>query len=412
MALKSIDDVEVGGFDDELSATEIAYLAKNFINILRNNNRKVRSINTVEPRNFRKNDPTKVNNNDKPREKVGQSLNNSMGSQCFGCQGYVHMKSECPTYLKSKGKVMAVTLSDGEVSNDESGCDEDGNFIAFTATAVVDESVSAEENPSDGELSKNVDLQEVYNKLCKIAVKDAMNFELGLKKIESLELDNKNLLAKLFDANELLNNVKTENMLLLDKVKSLKLDLSVARFASSKLDQMLSVQKSLSDKSELGFVESISVSAPHSTNFVPSSSSEPSVSEVVSETVKPPVSEVVKPIEVSPSRKIRIDLKESKPKESTLPKDKMHGKPAWVCHFCGKSGHIRPNYYKLQVVKRANKPKVPVPQAQDPIALIGELVKAFNLYSNPGVGNHCNVNTNSNARGASKRFWMQKTRSN
>ena len=67
------------------------------------------------------------------------------------------MKSECPTYLKSKGKVMVVTLSDGEVSNDESGCDEDGNFIAFTATAVVDESVSAEENPSDGELFKDAD---------------------------------------------------------------------------------------------------------------------------------------------------------------------------------------------------------------------------------------------------------------
>ena len=68
-----------------------------------------------------------------------------------------------------------------------------------------------------------------------------MNVELGLKKIESLELNKKNLLVKLFDANELLNNVKTENMLLLDKVKSLELNLSVARFASSKLDQMLSV---------------------------------------------------------------------------------------------------------------------------------------------------------------------------
>ena len=84
----------------------------------------------------------------------------------------------------------------------------------------------------------------------------------------------------------------------------------------------------------------------------------------------------------------------------------MHGKPAWVRHFCGKFGHIRPNCYKLQAAKRANKPKVPVPQAQDPIALIGELVKAFNLYSNLGVGNHSNVNTNSNARGASKNFWM------
>ena len=74
---------------------------------------------------------------------------------------------------------------------------------------------------------------------------------------------------------------------------------------------MLSVQKSSSDKTGLGYVESISVSAPHSTKFVPSStSSESSVSEIASETVKPPVSEVVKPIEGSSSRKIRVDLKE------------------------------------------------------------------------------------------------------
>ena len=91
-----------------------------------------------------------MNNNDKPREKVGQSSNNSMGLQCFGCQGYGHMKSECPTYLKSKGKAMAVTFSDGEVSDDESECDEDENFIVFTATAIVNESISAEENSSRG----------------------------------------------------------------------------------------------------------------------------------------------------------------------------------------------------------------------------------------------------------------------
>ena len=53
------------------------------------------------------------------------------------------------------------------------------------------------------------------------------------------------MLVKLFDANELLNNVKTENILLLDKVKNLELELSVAkeqsnRSASSKLDHMLS----------------------------------------------------------------------------------------------------------------------------------------------------------------------------
>ena len=136
-----------------------------------------------------------------------------------------------------------------------------------------------------------------------------MSVDLSLKKIASLEIDKKHLLVKLFNANELLNNVKIENMLLLDKVKILELEISVARkqtnrSASSKLDHMLSVQKSHSDKTSLGFVESISVPEPHSTNFVPSS--EPRVSEVVSE--------VVKLVEVTPPRKIRVDLKESKHK--------------------------------------------------------------------------------------------------
>ena len=39
------------------------------------------------------------------------------------------MKSECSTFLGSKGKAIAVTLSDGEVSDYESGSDEDGNFL-------------------------------------------------------------------------------------------------------------------------------------------------------------------------------------------------------------------------------------------------------------------------------------------
>ena len=68
------------------------------------------------------------------------------------------MKYKCPTYLKSKSKAMTATLSDDEVSDDKSGCDEDRNFIAFIATVVVDESVAVEGNPSNGELSKDVDL--------------------------------------------------------------------------------------------------------------------------------------------------------------------------------------------------------------------------------------------------------------
>ena len=68
--------------------------------------------------------------------------------------------------------------------------------------------------------------------------------------------------------------------------------------------------------------------------------------------------------------------------------------------------------FKLQVAKRTNKPKVLMPQAQYLMVLIGELIKALNLYSNPRVAHHSNMNNNSNARVASKKFLIQKAQSN
>ena len=82
MALKSVDDVDNNGFDDELTTTKIAYLTKNFRNFLRNNNRRAKGKNNAEPRKFKRNEPTKVNNTNKS----------------YGC------KSEYPTFLRSKGK--------------------------------------------------------------------------------------------------------------------------------------------------------------------------------------------------------------------------------------------------------------------------------------------------------------------
>ena len=146
-----------------------------------------------------------------------------------------------------------------------------------------------------------------------------MSVDLGLKKIASLELEKKNLLLKLLDANNLIDKVKTKNMMLLNKIKNLELELSVAgeqtnRPASAKLDHMLSVQKYPLVKTSLGFIDCISVSKTHSTNFFSSS--------------EPPKIEIVKPIEVTPPpREIRVDLKESKPKNPNLTKDKKHDKP-------------------------------------------------------------------------------------
>ena len=61
---------------------------------------------------------------------------------CFKCEGHGHVKKECPTYLKAKGKVFATTFSDSDGSNSDSeeSCDGEGNYSAFMAIAPVDSS--------------------------------------------------------------------------------------------------------------------------------------------------------------------------------------------------------------------------------------------------------------------------------
>ena len=107
---------------------------------------------------MKKNDITKNNNSEKSKDKVGQSSNNSLRQQGYGCQGHGHLKSECPTFLRSKGKAMAVTLGDDEVSDHESESDHEGNFMALIATTVVSEIETTDENPSDRQLFENASL--------------------------------------------------------------------------------------------------------------------------------------------------------------------------------------------------------------------------------------------------------------
>ena len=138
---------------------------------------------------------------------------------------------------------MTVNLNDDDTIDQESDNDHEENFMAFTAIAKIDNIV----------VEDVADLQEAHNKLCKIAAKDAMSIVLSSKKIDTLECEKKNLLVKLFDTTELLNAIKTNNSTLLDQVKELENELSFVReqlgtSSSSNLKDMLSVQKSFSDR--------------------------------------------------------------------------------------------------------------------------------------------------------------------
>ena len=70
--------------------------------------------------------------------------------KCFGCQGFDHMKQECPIYLKTirKSKALAATLSGTEPKNDSAN-EDDGILNTFTATI----------NPTEG-IVEDVDEKE------------------------------------------------------------------------------------------------------------------------------------------------------------------------------------------------------------------------------------------------------------
>ena len=216
----------------------------------------------------------------------------------------------------------------------------------------------------------------------------------------------KNLLLKLFHATKLLNSIKTENMSLLEKVKSLELELFVAReqidrTSTSKLDEMLHVQKSVFDKTGLGFVKNGSNVVVNPPKFVLATSSF---------VVHPTLFEVKVHKEVAPaSRRTRVDLSESETKNLNKSGSKKNHKPQWFCHFCGRAGHTRPNCLKLRALKQSSKQKVSMPKAQDLIALIHELVKVLNLHTNTGAEIRANPNRSPNSKFASNRVWMQKT---
>ena len=76
------------------------------------------------------------------KRKDGKDSQSFQGITCFECNGHGNFKKECPNYLKAKGKVYAITLSDSNSSNSDSdeSCDGEGNFSAFMTIAHVEPS--------------------------------------------------------------------------------------------------------------------------------------------------------------------------------------------------------------------------------------------------------------------------------
>ena len=124
------------------------------------------------------------------------------------------MKKECPTYLKTKGKVLATNLSDSNGSNfdSEESCDREGNYSAFMTIAPVDSSEDLsllveeldehtevesmairEESYDEDEGTK--ELQESYNSLVEKTVEYARVAKATIRKMKKAEQDYKSILV-------------------------------------------------------------------------------------------------------------------------------------------------------------------------------------------------------------------------
>ena len=157
-----------------------------------------------------------------------------VGPKCFGCQGFDHMKHECPTYLKSigKSKALAATLSDAE-PEDDSDNEDDGILNAFIAIVnatdgivknVVEEEVLVESKFE--KMDDQDDIHTTYEKLYKLSEKHEKLYRLATKKLSDVELDCEELSRKFDKANQTIRALRFENNFLAEKTKKLEEELS------------------------------------------------------------------------------------------------------------------------------------------------------------------------------------------
>ena len=306
------------------------------------------------------------------------------------------MKQECPTYLKNvgKSKALAATLSDTE-PEDDSDNEDDGILNAFTATVNptngIVEDVDKEEELVESKFEKMDDQDDIhtaYEKLYKVSEKHEKLYRLTTKKLSDVGLDREELSTKFDEANQTIGALRFENNFLVEKTKKLEAELfqvraQLERTSSTKLDEMLSIQKSASDRTCLGYDLSSSNTASTSTIiFVPPASNTAIENTDVKIGLASANLDKGKSILEAPPKLDKKDIKNPKAKKANFQKPKQ--KKQHLCHHYGAAGHTRPNCYKWLATQQSNGMIVSRSQnqLQSSLAPLGDLLKALMFLSN------------------------------
>ncbi|KAK2450468.1 gag-protease polyprotein [Trifolium repens] len=230
------------------------------------------------------------------------------GIQCFECEGYGHIKTECATYLKKQKKGLAVTWSDEDNSNNELENVTANHVSTTTGVCFSDRDTCDDEFIYEELASMDKDLYLKSEELCRIFVEQKYH-------IKRLRLEKQELQDKVISLQE---EIKQLSFNLESMTKSVRMMCT----GTKKLNEILSIRNHLSDPTRVGYGKTHNKETTQS-NFVPAQK----------------------------GFNIEMMLPHPAPHQRHMQNKKF---TTIKCHYCGKNDHRNPPAISFMVIQRRN----------------------------------------------------------
>ena len=165
-----------------------------------------------------------------------------------------------------------------------------------------------------------------------------------------MKLDREELSTKFDEANQTIGALRFENNFLAEKTKKLEAELCQVkaqqeRTSSTKLDEMLSIQKSASDRTGLGYgLSSSNIASSSTTVFVPPTNNVKIENNEIKTELSSENIDKGKSILGASLKVEKKDVKNPRAKKANSQKPKQ--KKQHLYHHYGVTGHTRRNCYK------------------------------------------------------------------
>ena len=203
-----------------------------------------------------------------------------------------------------------------------------------------------------GKKDEQDDIHTTYAKLYKVSKKHEKLYRLSTKKLSEVELEREELSTIVDEANQTIGELRFENNFFTKRTRKLEAELfqvraQLERTSSAKLDEMMNLQKSTSNKTGLGY--ELSNSSPNITSsskivFVsPANDNDPENNEAKIEIASENLDKGKSILGAPP----KIEKKETRsPKSNKTKNKKSQPKKPHFSHHYGASGHTHPNCYE------------------------------------------------------------------